>query len=316
MTPLSTPAAQGTGADVEAAFRDGLNAAAEYLLACDDYGDRLKAEEIRKLQPPASLTPSESDYYARKDAELKQIAARLAELSPSEGLLCDGGTYVLEFRWTTDGELPTPPTRPSFDIIATVLRDYRLSNMRDDIGGAYPLVDLMSNDGHSIATGEEEMVWLADEISASLASDASPRGEAVAWRAVAHPETRMGTMVDQIKWKLIEDADSLYGPGKWDLQELGPLYAHPAPATVEMREALREIAEQDVTEIALDPDWPRRIANAALAPATPATSAEEQRFPSRKPRKSVLEDGPAGLADAHSKDPSRAAMPKEGDTYG
>jgi len=28
--------------------------------------------------------------------------------------------------------------------------------------------------------------------------------------------------------------------------------------------ALREIASQDVTEIALDPDWPRRIATEAL----------------------------------------------------
>lgn len=43
----------------DAAFRDGLKAAAEYLLACDDYGDRHKAEEIRNLQPPAS-TPAEA----------------------------------------------------------------------------------------------------------------------------------------------------------------------------------------------------------------------------------------------------------------
>lgn len=32
-------------------------------------------------------------------------------------------------------------------------------------------------------------------------------------------------------------------------------------------DALRQIAEQDVSEIALDPDWPRRMARAALAAA-------------------------------------------------
>jgi hypothetical protein len=35
------------------------------------------------------------------------------------------------------------------------------------------------------------------------------------------------------------------------------------------RTALKEIAAQDVTEVALDPGWPRRIAEAALA-ALPA----------------------------------------------
>jgi len=30
--------------------------------------------------------------------------------------------------------------------------------------------------------------------------------------------------------------------------------------------ALREIAEQDIVELNLDPDWPRRIARAALSP--------------------------------------------------
>lgn len=81
--------------------------------------------------------------------------------------------------------------------------------------------------------------WLAQWAleRAALSSSAGPAVEAVAWRAVAHPETGMGTLVNQIKWMLVERADSLYGPGKWDLQELGPIPAHPAPATVEMREA-------------------------------------------------------------------------------
>jgi hypothetical protein len=40
------------------AFQAGLDAAAEYLLACDDYGDRHKAGEIRKLPVPSALTPA------------------------------------------------------------------------------------------------------------------------------------------------------------------------------------------------------------------------------------------------------------------
>lgn len=51
-----------------------------------------------------------------------------------------------------------------WNAVYSTIRSYRMTNMRDDIGGGYPLVDLMSNDGCSIATGEEEMEMLADEI--------------------------------------------------------------------------------------------------------------------------------------------------------
>ena len=54
------------------------------------------------------------------------------------------------------------------------IRDYRMSNMRDDIGGGYPLVDLMSNDECSIATGEEEMKMLADEVWLAALSAKEP----------------------------------------------------------------------------------------------------------------------------------------------
>ena len=67
----------------EAAFRDGLNAAAEYLLACDDYGDRHKAEEIRKLQPPASppaeaLPSQTSGAEAASDRTAEDVLRDLA----------------------------------------------------------------------------------------------------------------------------------------------------------------------------------------------------------------------------------------------
>jgi hypothetical protein len=41
-------------------------------------------------------------------------------------------------------------------------------NCEDGNGGPYPLVDLMSNDGRSIKTGEQEMFLLADHIAFEL----------------------------------------------------------------------------------------------------------------------------------------------------
>ncbi|KRE07488.1 hypothetical protein ASE63_22580 [Bosea sp. Root381] len=49
-----------------------------------------------------------------------------------------------------------------------------------------------------------------------------------------------------------------------DAYDLLAALASPAPSETGREAALREIADQDVTEIALDPDWPRRIASAAL----------------------------------------------------
>ncbi len=43
--------------------------------------------------------------------------------------------------------------------------------------------------------------------------------------------------------------------------------AKPAPADDLLRKALKTIRDQDEHDIALDPDWPRRIAKAALSTA-------------------------------------------------
>lgn len=60
--------------------------------------------------------------------------------------------------------------------------------------------------------------------------------------------------------------------GRWmfDSKALGDewlTYAEAVPIQPAdpLAEALEEIARQDVTEIALDPDWPRRIATTALS---------------------------------------------------
>ena len=69
--------------------------------------------------------------------------------------------------------------------------------------------------------------------------------EPVAWRAVAHPKTGMGTMVNQIKHRLTEDADSLYGKGRWTLEELVPRATPPdAAATIERRVSAMDAAKQ------------------------------------------------------------------------
>ena len=57
---LSAALAPSTSAATrrDAGFKAGIDAAAEYLLACDDYGDRHKAGEIRKIAPPTPAVES------------------------------------------------------------------------------------------------------------------------------------------------------------------------------------------------------------------------------------------------------------------
>ena len=52
--------------------------------------------------------------------------------------------------------------------IYDTLRAYRLSNMADEDGNPYPLVDAVSPPDRSIAEGEAQMIILADEISLAL----------------------------------------------------------------------------------------------------------------------------------------------------
>ena len=48
------------------------------------------------------------------------------------------------------------------------------------------------------------------------------KAEPVAWRAVAHPETGMGAIVDQNRAMLSIEADRTFGKGRWNLEALGP----------------------------------------------------------------------------------------------
>ena len=67
---------------------------------------------------------------------------------------------------------------PLWSAVFDILHDYRMSNMADQDGCGYPLVDLMSNDGQSIATGEWEMICLTDEIMAAIPALTTPKPEA------------------------------------------------------------------------------------------------------------------------------------------
>ena len=52
--------------------------------------------------------------------------------------------------------------------IYKVLRDYRQTEVMDDDGCGYPLVDALTLDGHSIDMGEREIDRIADELSWEL----------------------------------------------------------------------------------------------------------------------------------------------------
>jgi len=117
-----------TSIDVTIALREwfgGERYARDYEYLDMQMGPQMKAmlevvfanrrERLASLSPAPTSGP---EYHERKDAELKRIAARLAELSPSEGLFCDGGDYALEFRWTTDGELSTSGSEAGGEVVA------------------------------------------------------------------------------------------------------------------------------------------------------------------------------------------------------
>ena len=57
----------------------------------------------------------------------------------------------------------------AWNVVFRTLRKHRMSNMVDaDDAVNYPLVDLLTADGRSIADGEMQMVELADEITLAL----------------------------------------------------------------------------------------------------------------------------------------------------
>ncbi|WP_199091582.1 hypothetical protein [Bosea sp. ASV33] len=88
----------------------------------------------------------------------------------------------------------------------------------------------------------------------------------------------------------------------------------PAKGAPENWDRMRLLGPDGSIVVMLD-DW--RALNGLLDPA-PFGSKDKIYVLSEAGRAalSVLENSPAGLADAHSKSPSRPAMPKEEDTHG
>jgi hypothetical protein len=95
--------------------------------------------------------------------------------------------------------------RAAGDVIWEALCDYRLTNMGDEDGEAYPLVDLLSNDPPAtIESGREEACNIADAVFSALASAgllAKPMG-----REVPAPDrTDMDSVGDEWHLTLIYD---------------------------------------------------------------------------------------------------------------
>ncbi len=79
------------------------------------------------------------------------------------------GTFLVALRLSQPTEQPPQMQVKRSDVYAA-LRSYALTNMsfEDEPTNPYPLVDLLSNDGDTIESGEREMELLADHIASSL----------------------------------------------------------------------------------------------------------------------------------------------------
>lgn len=105
---------------------------------------------------------------------------------------------------------------PEWRAIFDTLRDYRLSNMTYEgtSDEFYPLVDLMSNEGQGVDTGEMQMVELADEISLAVKTARHEQAEVVGW-------TGSGSL------KAVSEGNEGYiWPSKADAHPI-PLFASP-----------------------------------------------------------------------------------------
>ena len=69
---------------------------------------------------------------------------------------------------------PTPTEALLHSTIVKVLSEHRLHNMADEDGEHYPLVDALTPDGDTLATGEQEIALLADEIWHEVRAALSP----------------------------------------------------------------------------------------------------------------------------------------------
>jgi len=50
----------------------------------------------------------------------------------------------------------------AFDEATKIAMDYRLSNVQDEFGGGYPLIDMLTLSGHNISEGKEEIELFLD----------------------------------------------------------------------------------------------------------------------------------------------------------
>lgn len=89
------------------------------------------------------------------------------------------------------------PTDAEVEAVFRILRNFRLSNMADDEGDAYPLVDAMTADGCSIADGIEQMQSLAYDIAEAARRSADARVAAAVKDALEHVAAPFSLYADQ-----------------------------------------------------------------------------------------------------------------------
>lgn len=153
---------------------------------------------------PVTLGQAEIDYIAGFGPKCRDCADD-GPVCPATGIACSGhkaaaehAVSALNYGWE-HGFLaaPSPPEpaaggvsvkpvsddairhlairSPLNNAIYGAIRGYLLSNMADEDGAGYPLVDLMSNEPPAtIATGEMEMITLADDIEIAVRAALEP----------------------------------------------------------------------------------------------------------------------------------------------
>ncbi|WP_377838663.1 hypothetical protein [Bosea sp. UC22_33] len=284
MTPLSTPAAQGTVARVEELIFD--------IVHGSETGDlnpmsvqsaaRSIVSMLSASPPPEALPASGVDIDALAKAASDEVLRSYKVLRAEELAMTVSTAVKMRAQALSRALTSAPAPAPSGSGVQEACAQIADAKAREALDRGYRLAK--SRTGKDKANAAARM---AEEIAAAiraLASDASPRGEAVAWR------WRLKDRTDWIVTANRDDIPKQFGVTGRDKAhvivepEIQPLYAHPAPATVESDGVLRLARRLFIASNMMDanPLFPRGEARedlkndlrnaadvlAALAPAT------------------------------------------------
>ena len=114
--------------------------------------------KLMPLEPTPEIINALRVRYTKADATLASLYRDALAAAPSAPVAAQG---LLMAECST------------CEVIYGALRSYHMTNMNyadEDGGGNYPLVDLLTPDGCSIAEGEEQMRYIADDIVEAIAA--------------------------------------------------------------------------------------------------------------------------------------------------